>query len=89
MYEDAGKLLSAYASVESAELPADMEKLCDAIVKFGNVQEFTNLKTTKDFSEYMKSEENLSTALEKFFVKHGHRSISEVLDILFVYFDFC
>jgi hypothetical protein len=65
--------------VESAELPTDMEHLADDILKFGeDVETFLILKDTKESMSWLKTNEKLVTGLEKFFEKHGHRSVSEV-----------
>ncbi|XP_021956077.1 prodigiosin synthesizing transferase PigC [Folsomia candida] len=80
LYEDVGKMLSVYASVESAELPADMEKLGEAILVHADTDTFIRTKSAKEAISWLESDDNLSNALETFLAKYGHRSIAE-LDI--------
>ena len=72
--------MSAYASVESAEMPTDMENLVEAIIKCNqNLEsEFLGKRSTKDSVAWIQSDEKLSKVFEKFLEKHGHRSIAEV-----------
>lgn len=73
-------MLSVYASVESAELPADMEKLGEAILVHADTDTFIRTKSAKEAISWLESDDNLSNALETFLAKYGHRSIAE-LDI--------
>lgn len=82
LFEDASKLLSVFANVESAEMPEDMSQLGDEIIKHGGelkhiVENFIEVSPHKAL-EWLRGNDKVSQALDVFFEKHGHRGFAEV-----------
>lgn len=82
LFEDASKLLSVFANVESAAMPEDMDMLGDQIIRHGGelkhiIEEFLEVSPHKAL-EWLRGNEKVNQALDDFFEKHGHRGIAEV-----------
>ncbi|CAL8101529.1 unnamed protein product [Orchesella dallaii] len=78
LYEDASKLLSVFENVESAEMPEDMNKLGNEIVRNGdNFEKFLQASPVNAL-EWLRENDKMSRALDTFFEKHGHRGIAEL-----------
>jgi len=80
LYEDAGKILSAYSAVESAEIPVDINNLGTTIVEHGVQPEvFLTFDKTHEAMGWLRSNSIIDKALREFLKKHGHRSVAEVI----------
>lgn len=82
LFEDASKLLSVFSNVESAEMPEDMDKLGDQIIRHAGelkhiIEEFLDVSPQKAL-EWLRENDKVSQALDVFFEKHGHRGFAEV-----------
>ncbi|GIY98397.1 phosphoenolpyruvate synthase, partial [Caerostris extrusa] len=77
VYSDFARLLTTSSEVESADVPAAMERLAFYIYKDMKPEEFKSMKTEEALQWLETSSTTAGKKYREFLVKHGHRCLRE------------